>query len=203
MKLAVAIGVIVACAALWACGGSPTSAPKHTFTTPLSHRASTPAACTPQPIEPGTCTNAVAGTATCATASDCMSGLDGSCNGVGGVCSCVYDDCLTDSDCAPGTACSCDADRGGAGASGNPTKCVPSNCRVDADCGPGGYCSPSGFAGGPGGCGSYLDGYYCHTPADECGNPSDCPPVPLDVVTCVYSPEVAHWVCGTAALCAG
>lgn len=51
---------------------------------------------------------------------------------------CVYDECLMDSDC-PGTAiCEC-----GAGES-EINSCVPSDCRVDADCDPGRYCA-AGF----------------------------------------------------------
>jgi hypothetical protein len=185
---------VTACMVLFACS-------RHsTLSTPIDHRPSTPAACTPQ-SGPVSCSQGASDA--CHVPGDCTAGLDGSCQTVvsGGavICGCVYDDCLTDADCAPGSACSCDANRGGAGASGSPTKCVTANCRVDADCGPSGYCSASGFSGGPGGCGSFVNGVYCHTAADECANAADCGASS----TCVYSPEVAHWICAMVSICAG
>jgi hypothetical protein len=78
---------------------------------------------------------------------------------------------------------------------------VPGNCRVDADCGPGGYCSPTVDSG----CGSFygVQGYYCHTPADECVNDRDCPGYGTpEAPYCAYSTTVGHWVCGTGH-CAG
>jgi hypothetical protein len=168
----------------------------HTVTTPLEHRPSTPAACTPQTTIAAVCT--VSTSDACHTASDCTAGLDGNCisNSFSKTpCACVYDDCLTDSDCPVGTACSCDANRSGPGASANPTKCVPASCRLDSDCGPGGFCSPSTLAAGPGQCGSGMTGFYCHTAADECGNASDCPATLGNA--CLYAPEVGHWICSS------
>jgi hypothetical protein len=194
MRVATSTAVL-ACIALFACGGHRVTS------TPLDHRSSAPAPCTPQE-GPVSCSQGPADA--CHVPADCTAGLDGYCRPSvsGGVpaCACVYDDCLTDDDCAPGSACSCDANRGGAGASGSPTKCVPANCRLDADCGPNGYCSSSSFSGGPGGCGSYVHGVYCHTSADECGNASDCGALGF---ACVYSLEVRHWICTEVTYCAG
>lgn len=199
-KPLVAASALLFCVAWIACGQR---AVPHTVTTPLAHRPTTPAACTPQAIN-GPCT---APNSTCMVASDCTAGLDGNCRMglVGGseACTCIYDDCLTDNDCATGTACSCDANRGGAGASGNPTSCVPSGCRLDADCGPGGFCSPSQRLGAQSRCGSPVTGFYCHTPDDECGNDSDCPGSASLAPICLYSLEVGHWVCSMVGPCAG
>ena len=173
------------------CGGARRA------TTPIDHRPTAPAACTPQ-SGPVSCTQSSADA--CHVPADCTAGLDGFCRYGASGCACAYDDCLTDADCAAGTACSCDANRGGAGASGNPTKCVPANCRVDADCGAGGFCSQSGSTGGPGGCGAFVTGFFCHTPDDECGNASDCGSLGM---ACVYSREVGHWVCEAVTICAG
>jgi hypothetical protein len=194
VKPAVAVVVVCAVAALYACGGSPH---KVTVTIPTNHRATAPAACGSQVIASGACTNTV-GTPLCASSSDCTAGLDGSCDPVGGTCACGYDACLVDSDCGSGTttACACDGFYGGAGSSGSPIRCVPANCRLDSDCGPGGYCSPSVL----GGCGNPTTGFFCHTGDDECGNDSDCV-APLDV--CIYSQERSHWICGTRTACSG
>jgi hypothetical protein len=62
------------------------------------------------------------------------------------------------------------------------------NCRVDADCGAGGYCSPS-----RGRCGVF-NGFYCHTSADTCVDPTlDCGSCGI---SCVYTPTVGAFVCG-------
>jgi hypothetical protein len=187
-RLAVSVGVLLVCALPYACGGS-----RH-VSTPTNHRAVAPAACTPQPILGGMCVGSM-GTMPCASSSDCTAGLDGSCNDVFGACSCIYDACLTDDDCGPGTACTCDGHRGGAGSSGtfSPTACVASNCRLDSDCGPGGFCSPS-----PNDLCGTVGGFYCHTSHDECGDDSDC-----TGSTCVYSPEVGHWICSLGGGCGG
>jgi hypothetical protein len=140
----------------------------------------------------------------CSADSQCTAGLDGRCGYAAGGCACQYDACLTDADCPAGSDCACDANRGGAGASGNPTACLPSNCRLDADCGPGGYCSPSYIGGGPGGCGSQWFGFFCHTPNDECGDASDCcSPDPGMGNACVYARELGHWKCVSFGICAG
>ena len=190
-RLAVSVGVLVVCALPYACGGG--GGARH-VSTPTNHRAVAPAACTPQWVSPSPCSGS--GTPACAASSDCTAGLDGSCNNVFGVCTCIYDACLTDDDCGPGAACACDgySTGGGAGSSGtfSPIACVPSNCRLDSDCGPGGFCSPSVS----GRCGTTA-GFYCHTSHDECGDDSDC--VAPD--GCLYSPEVGHWICALGGGC--
>ncbi len=178
--------------------------PSGQVTTPTEHRPTPPPACAPQ--SPGSCQ--IAGAGGCATDSDCTAGLDGRCTPVDSTtCACRYDACLTDADCPSGNDCSCNANRGGAGASGSPTACLPSNCSVDADCGPGGFCSPSHYAGGLGGCGAVWYGYFCHTPNDECGNASDCVSDGSNGVAagaaCIYSQELGHWTCAAYQFCAG
>lgn len=188
------IAVVGVLAASIACGTH------HHASTPAFHRAVAPAACTPQ-SRYGTCTSSPgSGTPLCQSDSECTAGLDGTCAPLNGVCACRYDDCLTDADCPSGYACSCDANRGGAGAGGSATKCVGANCRLDSDCGPGGYCSPSQNLGGPGGCGGFVNGFYCHTPNDECANAADCGSPSLG---CLYSLELGHWVCMMVTTCAG
>jgi hypothetical protein len=143
----------------------------------------------------------------CSSDSQCTAGLDGICNLNVTSCACRYDACLTDADCPTGSDCSCDANRGGAGASGSPTVCLASGCRLDSDCGPGGYCSPSYYPGGLGGCGEQWYGWYCHTTKDECGNASDCvnscDSTGAPNNACIYSKEVGYWKCAAYAECAG
>jgi hypothetical protein len=163
--------------------------------TPSTHRPSSPGPCTPQ--GPGYCPTGMGGS--CAKDADCTGGLDGRCVVTSSTaCGCRYDACRTDADCAAGTDCACDAQRGGAGSSGNPTVCVPSDCRTDADCGSR-YCSPSV----PGSCGG-NSGWFCHTAADECGNDADCATTTVGMRgACIHSAEIGHWVCMTVPLCGG
>ena len=108
--------------------------------------------------------------------------------------------CITDSDCADGGVCSCKgATRAYAGAS-NGNACIPGNCRVDSDCVPGGACSPTvnpncgGFYG--------IQGYYCHTCADQCLNDADCTSDSGPNGYCAYDPSIGYWACGYG-FCAG
>jgi hypothetical protein len=101
---------------------------------------------------------------------------------------------MHDTDCASGQVCAC---HGSAYMFGLGNTCSPGNCRVDADCGAGGFCSPSYD---PSACGS-LAGYYCHTPADQCIDDSDCPGQ-AGLSVCVYSSTAGHWECAQMALCA-
>jgi hypothetical protein len=72
---------------------------------------------------------------------------------------------------------------------------VPANCRLDSDCGAGGYCSPS-----RGTCGTFQ-GFYCHTPADSCVDPTvDCAGCGQNA--CTYSPATAAFACGSS-VCLG
>jgi hypothetical protein len=73
-----------------------------------------------------------------------------------------------------------------------PNQCVPAACITDADCGPGGYCSPSIAPL----CGNGTDGYFCHTPDDQCDDDSDC----AGYASCTWTE--ASWTC-EAAHCAG
>jgi hypothetical protein len=108
--------------------------------------------------------------------------------------------CITDGDCADGGVCSCKgATRAYAGAS-NGNACIPANCRVDSDCGPGGACSPTvnpncgGFYG--------IQGYYCHTCADQCLSDADCTSDSGPDGYCAYDPSIGYWACGYG-FCAG
>jgi len=126
----------------------------------------------------------------CNTASDCAdAGLDSQCLNH----QCGLDQCLTDSDCAAGTACQCSNTFRGNARSGN--ACVPTGCRVDADCGPGGACSPDTS----GRCGS-VSGFHCHTAADTCHSDSDCCGT---TPKCAYQAEVGDWECIAVIACNG
>jgi hypothetical protein len=139
-------------------------------------------------------TSADGGSISCSGTTDvcptCANGLQSRC--LQGYCLC--DECNSDQDCANGGVCSCGLTKGFGGASqGN--ICIPANCRVDSDCGPNGYCSPTVNDG----CGAFygVQGYYCHTPQDQCHNDSDC-----GTGYCAYSTQGGMWVCATG-LCAG
>jgi hypothetical protein len=127
----------------------------------------------------------------CTNDAQCTQGTNGRCVRVLGSIynlSCTYDGCFSDTDCAGGDVCECRP-------SGN--ACLAGNCRVDSDCGAGGYCSPTlGFCGNWGG----ISGYYCHTPADECTNDSDC--TEGGAGYCAWQPTVARWACSYSQ-CAG
>ena len=165
-------------------------APRAPDGAPLLHRPVS-VACPVVVVPPGqsgpdpSCTYE-AGTEECASSTDCTGGLNGRClpfilrrnehtplippppiDPCAGT-ECVYDQCETDSQCAPNAICDCLAapDLGG-------NFCGPvGTCRVDSDCGDGGYCSPGASSlGSP--CG--LTGvYFCHSSADTCVNDSDC-----------------------------
>ncbi len=167
-----------------ACPATPTQAVPPEV--PIVHRA-TAVACNPKTDANS---SSDGGGALCATDADCMGDasvavLFNYC--LGGRCS--VDQCLTDSDCPTGNACTCSADYyGGNGVHRN--MCVPANCHLDSDCGAGGYCSPS-----IGHCGAYS-GFYCHGPSDTCINSTiDCAGCGL-ASTCVYTPTVGAFVCG-------
>jgi hypothetical protein len=131
----------------------------------------------------------------CRSNAECTQGVNGRCNGNGhDGWHCTYDQCTDDSQCKGGGVCQCE---GGFRADNN--VCLTSSCRVDADCGPGRYCSPS-----LGDCGSYggVAGYFCHEPADECVDDSDCASSGSIKGTCRYNQTVGHWKCSTSE-CAG
>jgi hypothetical protein len=166
------------------CPGRPVGAQPRAV--PTEHRA-TATACAPSrqpPLPDG-------GVSSCTTDTDCTP-ADGtfsfytSC--LHGTCS--FDQCLTDADCANGGACGCSSDYYGGNIAYHPNICVPANCHVDADCGAGGFCSPS-----RGRCGTFT-GFYCHTSADTCVDPTaDCAGC-SNTNACVYAPTVGAFVCG-------
>jgi hypothetical protein len=181
-----------------ACGGGSVDPP-------MNHRA-TAQICPPGTTDPspgqiydGGSTGPTApdgGLLSCASDSDCEACANGRADRciAGGYCSC--DECNADEDCGASGVCSCNGSTTGWAGRSVGNVCLPSNCRVDSDC-PGGHlCSPtvSSF------CGSFygIQGYYCHTPADQCRNDSDCP----KGAYCAYSTDLAQWICSTG-FCAG
>ncbi|MEO6598422.1 MAG: hypothetical protein ABIQ16_01020, partial [Polyangiaceae bacterium] len=67
--------------------------------------------------------------------------------------------CITDNDCATGSACECQGTRMG--------QCRPSDCRSDAECGPSSGCYRVDSV-----CG--VNSYRCTQAADECLTNADC-----------------------------
>jgi len=132
----------------------------------------------------------------CRSHADCTAGENGRCvgNGHDGW-HCTYDACFADADCPTvddgPRLCAC-----GAGDRSDNNVCLTGNCRVDADCGAAGYCSPS-----LGSCGNYFgfEGYFCHTPDDECSDDSDCGAGgSYGAPYCAFMPSTGHWQCSTA-----
>ena len=107
---------------------------------------------------------------------------------------CSIDECYADSDCPSGSLCACASEFGG-GSRVPSNMCMATQCRLDSDCGQGEVCSPS-YGGG---CAT-LQGFYCHTSADECLTNSDCCE---STPTCGYEPSLGHWACQQATICAG
>lgn len=168
---------------------------------PVAHRAS--AAACPSERPPASCDPGGSPAPNeCRADSDCTMGTNGRCTGnPHDGCNCTYDRCTADSDCTAGGPCACRvSSRGGSGSN----VCMPGNCRTDGDCGPCGFCSPT-----LGACGDYtgVQGFYCHTPEDECTDDADCETV-LDGgflgqrPYCRYDPMRAHWRCANDG-CAG
>ena len=134
--------------------------------TPVNHRPND-AQCT-QAAPAGNFT-LMMGLGDCTNDAACTTGTNGRCvQSTHGAprCSCSYDTCAHDTDCAAGKLCAC---HGSPFTAGGGNACIDGNCRVDADCGAG-YCSPSHGSSGCGG----LTGYYCHTAADRCTDDADC-----------------------------
>ena len=134
----------------------------------------------------------------CKADGDCTAGTNGHCAVAGGGaprCACFYDTCANDGDCATvGGPCACQ----GSAYETYANDCAPGgNCKVDADCGAGGYCSPSGAHGCTGG----LAGYFCHVPADECVDDSDCKATTFPQA-CTFDKAKAHWACVEVPACA-
>jgi hypothetical protein len=157
----------------------------------------------PSPLGCGGITNFREGG--CARDEDCTTGSNGRCDctSLGPINAstdeCTYDQCASDQDCTGASpdvgVCVCrDAPLPGvdiANPIDPPNVCLGGNCKIDPDCRDGGYCSPSPVPH----CGAtWWYGYYCHTPADECTNDSDCTE---GNAYCAYSIEVGHWICST------
>ena len=161
---------------------------------PLNHRTDD-SACS-QPAAPGDCSIGE-GDGECAADNACTAGTDGRCvqnNGGAIFCTCTYDTCTHDADCAAGQTCAC---HGSTYTYGDGNTCIAGNCRVDADCGAGNYCSPADNVNS---CGSLL-GYFCHTPQDTCIDDSDCTNSSSGPQVCTYSSTAGHWQCKVQGLC--
>jgi hypothetical protein len=175
------------CTFLRACG-STTPAPATEI--PPQHRSAAQA-CSPTPASAMVAWVYDATGTPCTSDAQCTSdaGLQGHC--LHGACS--IDECLTDDDCAGGGVCLCSSAMGSS-AIVSQNRCVLGNCRVDADCGADGYCVPSA-----GICG--IDGFYCHTPADSCVDPTiDCG-APC-TTACSYFHDKGAFAC-LAPICGG
>ena len=128
----------------------------------------------------------------CRRDSDCSERAYGRCNAVSRrgeapeLDLCVYDECVSDSECdrvKPGTICFCSS---GAGSSGN--RCGRGDCRGDSDCAPGEKCaSEHAFFGN-----QPLDGQFCTTQRDACKPWNDGP---CGQSACVYATSARHWQC--------
>jgi hypothetical protein len=72
---------------------------------------------------------------------------------------------------------------------------MTTQCQVDANCSGGQVCSAS-----IGNCGS-LEGYDCHTPADECLTDADCcGTTPLCTYQTPSGSTAGHWACTTSSM---
>jgi hypothetical protein len=134
-----------------------------------------------------------AGASTCTTDADCQGDAGPSLWCLQGMCR--VDQCMTDSDCAIGTACGCAGSLTGLPAN----TCVASGCRVDLDCGACGLCSPTTAVCGP------FNGYQCRTATDSCTNDVDCMLNQNDsnYVWCDYGGPATgggHWSCMSSLL---
>jgi len=129
----------------------------------------------------------------CMMDADCTAGTNGRCvAALGQPTFCSYDQCAADADCGSATVCECRNP-----AQYNANICTHGTCRLDADCGAGGFCSPSAVTVYPN-CLTGIDqgsiGYFCHQPADECVDDTDCGAMGS---VCLFRVSAMHWVCHT------
>ena len=110
------------------------------------------------------------------------------CGDVWGSCRCVSP-CMSDDDCLAGELCLCAAksEYSGDGPTPEKNRCIPAGCASASDCGDGCDCR-----GSSGPCGA-IEGAYCSTDSDECGNHDECEE---QGGRCFWEPEVEHWSCG-------
>lgn len=127
----------------------------------------------------------------CQTDSECDEFPGGVCAQSSG-CFCRYP-CTHDDDCGADSACACAVrwseghpNEGGPIYSEN--ACVPANCRSDADCG-GATCGVS-----IDGC-RLTEGFYCHTPEDECTSHTQCAALNMGLDRCAYKAAEGRWTC--------
>ena len=158
---------------------------------PKNHRAEATACVVTSPGAPMACT----------MDSDCAGpGLPvgGRCVTKNGASACNWDQCLTDADCKATEVCSCAGTSFGWARSAIGNLCLAANCHADADCGTPGYCSPSAGA-----CGNFYgaQGWYCHTPKDDCHDDSDCVSAGR-AGSCAYDSASGRWGCNYQ-FCAG
>ncbi len=99
--------------------------------------------------------------------------------------------CVTDSDCAPKSVCSCDGTVFGWAQQSVGNACLAGNCRTDADCSSG-FCSSSY---GEGGAFYGIAGYFCHTCEDSCSNDSQCNVDGGPAGYCAYQTATGAWAC--------
>lgn len=141
---------------------------------------------------------------TCATDTDCMSGIEGRCStlrGSNGTTrrTCSYDSCLQDSDCASGV-CGCDL-----GFDGQNVCLSNSDCKQNGDCAVGQVCARSvpfvlSIVTGNEVTKVVLNGplrealgYFCTTPQDTCCSAPDA-----YSGVCTFDFDAKHWVWGYA-----
>jgi hypothetical protein len=181
--------VLSSCGGKEAGAGSGASRGASAGETPVNHR-STDGACQTPPAA-GTCSVTHVTKPQCTSDAQCTAGVNGRCQQGLQDCSCAYDECGGDADCAAGQTCVC---HGSAYAGTSGSACVTGGCRIDSDCGSGGHCSPAPRAAVCNG----LPQYYCHTPNDACVNDSDCTSLGPDGVC---TSAGGKWYCEVQAHC--
>jgi hypothetical protein len=180
---------------------------------PSNHRASTTCAAraATTSVDPSACGDA--GEFSCASDADCSETSAGFCYVGNCYSECLSDACHADSECPSGQMCACIA-------TGNACIAIAQgSCLTDSDCGACGFCSLNlvecgmshKFCGDVGSCEGYAgiadgwvstgcnsfcsgrctQGYFCHTPQDNCTDDSDC-----GVAShCAFASVFQSWMC--------